>query len=238
MSRIKSLERYFYAMDYEKEIKSKLTRKQFAVYTYLLSISKWDAQSKEDHYYVYRNSFTIKEAISLLGITAPTWRNSIEKLEILGFIDEMSNKKGWYIYFPKEFAPLNVEVLSFLLNFSGVINNSGNLVGIYASLYRYWNSCQLNNKDCTITITTLLHLFETQNTAANQYYYRLALAIFESTGLMNIKHNIKRFQGQQYIEFEILFANNSLNTSQKLAYSGPDAYKEVAEAIQNSLEQE
>lgn len=61
MKRVKSLERYFYALDYEKEIKSKLTSKQFIVYTYLLSISKWDSQTKEEHYYVYFNSFTAKE---------------------------------------------------------------------------------------------------------------------------------------------------------------------------------
>lgn len=57
MKRTKSLERYFYALNYEARIKSKLTKKQFAVYTYLLSISKWDAQTSEYHYYVYWNSF-------------------------------------------------------------------------------------------------------------------------------------------------------------------------------------
>ena len=49
MKRIKSLERYFYALDYEKRIKTTLTKKQFLVYTYLMSISKWDSQSKEEH---------------------------------------------------------------------------------------------------------------------------------------------------------------------------------------------
>lgn len=58
--RTKSLERYFYSLDYEKKIKSKLTRKQFAIYTYLLYLSNWNSIEGENHYYVYRNSFNIK----------------------------------------------------------------------------------------------------------------------------------------------------------------------------------
>jgi hypothetical protein len=39
----KNQERDFEALDYGKEEKAKLTAKQYLVYSYLMSISKWDA---------------------------------------------------------------------------------------------------------------------------------------------------------------------------------------------------
>lgn len=52
------------ALSYEDKEKSVLTTKQYFVYAYLLSVSKWNANRKEDHYYVYKNSFMIKDAIA------------------------------------------------------------------------------------------------------------------------------------------------------------------------------
>ena len=132
MKRVKSLERYFYALDYEKEIKSKLTSKQFIVYTYLLSISKWDSQTKEEHYYLYFNSFTAKEAAAVCGISQPTWRAAIKRLLELNFIQNKEGEKWYTIPFPKVYAPLNTRLISTLLQFSMAINNSGNLAGYIA----------------------------------------------------------------------------------------------------------
>ena len=53
----KSQDRWFEALDYQKKIKSTLTAKQYLVYSYLLSVSKWNPQDKEDHYYVYFNKY-------------------------------------------------------------------------------------------------------------------------------------------------------------------------------------
>ena len=65
---------------------SKLTAKQYLVYAYLMSISIWNAQQKEGHYYVYKNSFTVKEAAALLNISENTWRSAIRELRKQGYI--------------------------------------------------------------------------------------------------------------------------------------------------------
>lgn len=79
------------------------------VYSYLLSISKWNPQDKEDHYYVYFNSFKIKDACELLKISQPTWRSAIEKLENLGYIRKYPEQKFFLIDYAREsYAPLNI----------------------------------------------------------------------------------------------------------------------------------
>jgi len=60
-------ERYFKVVDYEKRKKGPLTEKQYLVYAYLLSISKWNPT--ESHYYVYKNSFLVKDACKLIGVS-------------------------------------------------------------------------------------------------------------------------------------------------------------------------
>ena len=35
-----------------------LTKSQWALYYWLLAHSKWNSFTKEDHYYIYRNSYT------------------------------------------------------------------------------------------------------------------------------------------------------------------------------------
>ena len=56
-----------------------------------MSISKWDSQTKENHYYVYKNSFTITSAAAAVGISRPTWRTAIEKLEEAKYIKDMGD---------------------------------------------------------------------------------------------------------------------------------------------------
>lgn len=233
MKRTKSLERYFYALDYEKRIKSSLTKKQLLVYTYLMSISKWDAQGKEEHYYVYTNSFVIKDVCKKLGISQPTWRSAIKKLGEENLIKE---RETWYeICFPAAYAPLHIHLISFLLEFSSFITNSGNLVGVYATLYKYWKFCQDNYKKCTVTINQLLKLFETKHDELTGRYYELILGLFTSQGLTVIKENRKKFQNHYYTEYEIQFMNQQLPPGLNKEY-GSDDIKEIVEALETSLE--
>ena len=51
----KNKDRYFEALDMKKRQRAKLTAKQYLVYSYLVSISKWNANKAEQHYYTYKN---------------------------------------------------------------------------------------------------------------------------------------------------------------------------------------
>ena len=236
MKRTKSLERFFYALDYEKRIKSSLTKKQLLVYTYLMSISKWDAQAKEEHYHVYFNSFTVKDACSKIGISQPTWRTAIQKLDKEGLI---AVKDKWYkINFPATYAPLHIHLISFLLEFSAAINNSGNLVGVYATLYRYWKICQDNDQRCCVSINQLLKLFEARHDEITGKYYELLMGLFITQGLMTIKMNDKKYKGTLYTEYEIQFVNTQLPTPLGAKNYGVDDVKEIVEALETSLDNE
>ena len=236
MKRTKSLERYFYALDYEKQIKSKLTSKQFAVYTYLLSISKWDAQSKEQHYYVYFNSFSAKDGAEKCNISQPTWRTAIKKLLELGFICQGSEEKWYTIPFPKEYSALNTKLLGTLLQFSAVFSNGGGLAGVYSTLHRYWRSCYNNEKSCTVTISALINLFGGHRDIVTCKYYEILLHLFNSTGLMKINFNKKKYCGKNYTEYEILFVENSLPEELENEGYGADDIKDIVIAIENTIE--
>ena len=67
----KTTTRNFEALTYGEEGGSNLTVKQYLVYSYLLSLSKWDAQKREDHYYIYKNQYTVTQACELLKILLP-----------------------------------------------------------------------------------------------------------------------------------------------------------------------
>lgn len=240
--RTKSLERYFYSLDYEKKIKSKLTRKQFAIYTYLLYLSNWNSIEGENHYYVYRNSFNIKQVCEKLKISQPTWRTGLEKLNDLGFIRILYPKgqteKLWdkiKIPVPEAYAPLNIKLIGFLLDFSQYINNSGNLVGVYATLYRYWSYLNQNNRECNINITTLCHLFENHCDSDNSKYYQLILGLFNSTGLMTFKREVAYTHGRRYTNYKIIAMCQTLTEEQAETFDAPDLQKDIIEALENSF---
>ena len=57
----KNKDRYFEALDIKKKQRAKLTPKQYLVYSYLVSISKWNANKAEQHYYTYKNSYVFND---------------------------------------------------------------------------------------------------------------------------------------------------------------------------------
>lgn len=82
----KNKDRYFEALDMKKRQRAKLTPKQYLVYSYLVSISKWNANKAEQHYYTYKNSYVLNDVCKDLGLSANTWRSSIKILEEKGYI--------------------------------------------------------------------------------------------------------------------------------------------------------
>lgn len=144
-------QRDFEALDYGRQAKAKLTAKQYLVYSYLMSISKWDSQDKESHYYVYKNSFVVNSACKLLGMTAPTWRAAIKKLTEEGYIYQFD--KYYIIDIPNSYAPLHINLIKTLVQFGSQIRNGGHIVSVYSVLYKFWKYQIDNNAQCVITIT-------------------------------------------------------------------------------------
>jgi hypothetical protein len=113
----------------------------------LLSISKINNNGL---HYVYKNSFLVKDACELLGISQPTWRNALKKLEEEFYIT--IKEKYYIIDIPNSFAPLNINLICYLIKFGNEIKHGGNIVSVYSVLWKYWKHCQINKEECHISI--------------------------------------------------------------------------------------
>lgn len=230
----KSQDRLFEALNYGKGEKAKLTTKQYLVYSYLMSISKWDACDKEYHYYVYKNSFLIKDACSLIGISQPTWRSAIKKLKETHYIQEFD--KYFIIDIPNTYAPLNINLIKFLLPFGSAIENGGHIISIYSILYRYWRYCLDNNEICEITINQLKKLFNSKTDKVTLMSYKIMLNLFEFYKLIDIKKIGRQFQGNPYTAYIIKDIQLCLPEGTDLDSNAPDNIENILKALNEKEE--
>lgn len=197
----KSTQRRYEALEYQSK-PAILTQKQYLVYSYLISLSKWNSQENEKHYYVYKNSFVIKDACELLGITAPTWRSSIKKLHDYGLLIEgqESIHKQYKIAIPKNYAPLDLSVIKLLLPYATVLTpiGGGNIISVYSLIYRYWIACSKEKESCEITVNQIKSMFNQRTAKSNYMIYKIMLDIFKATGLINYSECLRTNNGIQY----------------------------------------
>lgn len=229
MSAIKATDRCFEALDYGKEQKAKLTVKQYLVYAYLMSISWWNADDGEEHYYVYKNAFQVKDAAAALGISQPTWRSALDKLEELEYIKRFD--KFYHIYIPNTYAPLDIELIRFLVQFGKEIKGGGAIVSVYSLIYKYWH---FSGNHCEITTTQLRKLFNTQGKKEDTAPYRIMLNIFENEGLILTEHHERIYKGKPYTGYEIKYVSLKLPKGIKLDDYGPEDISDIV----NTLERE
>lgn len=242
---------------------SKLTAKQYLVYAYLMSISVWNAQEKEGHYYVYKNSFTVKEAAKLLNISENTWRNSIRELRKQNYIwyecepeskdialkdRKMKEKKGtkyYIINFPEVYVPLDIQLIKVLVQYGASLSTSGsggNIVSVYSMICRYHNYCQSKpegDTHCYLNIGKIRRVFQQKRTQESGDIYRTMIAIFKFLELVEVKTTKKFYKGKDYTEYEFINPQLKLNSKFYLDESdGPENISDILEAIKNEIEDE
>lgn len=229
----KSQERLFEALNYGKGQKAKLTTKQYLVYSYLMSISKWDAQDREDHYYVYKNSFQVKDACALIGISQPTWRSAIKKLWQERYIDVAD--KYYLIEIPNTYAPLDINLIKFLLPYGAAIENGGNIVSLYSIIYKYWKHCIENDDICEITINQLRNIFNVNHDKKTLAPYKIMLSLFEYYGLIKISRIGREYSGNPYTGYIIINVRLSLTDNADLDDNAPGNIEKILEALNENL---
>lgn len=208
----KSLERNVEALTYKGEPRygrskqAKLTTKQYLVYAWLLSVSYWNAKDREDHYYVYKNSFKIKDAVAEIGITQPTWRSAITALKTYHYIEEQSDK--YLIYWPSQsFVPIHIDILKFLIQASKEIKGGYHIVAVYSTIAKYYQKVVEDGNDfCEITVNQIRTIFESRSRHkedSNYLTYELMFGLFSITGLMKIKTVGRQYSGNSYTAYQI-----------------------------------
>ena len=198
-------ERHTEALKYKDQQKGKLTEKQYSVYTYLLSKSMYNAQDQEPHYYVYKNSFKVKDACKTLHIVDNTWRNSIKKLIDSHYIKESENKEYYIIHLPAYYSSLHIGLICNLIPYGSVIKNGGIIVMLYSVVYRYFQYAAENHISCDLTISQLAQLFYGDNRRADQMMgIRLMLALFKEFKLIDYALVPEQLPtGQEYMVYRI-----------------------------------
>ena len=101
-----------------------LTKSQWALYYWLLAHSKWNSFNNENHYYIYKNSFTNVKIMKETGIKSPqTMTAAFKKLIEIGAIEIASFHEGAYIINTTHlYVPMSVGVLRYLLAFNAYLD--------------------------------------------------------------------------------------------------------------------
>lgn len=162
-----------------------LTKSQWTLYYWLLAHSKWNSFNKENHYYIYRNSFTNAKVMRETGIKSPqTLTTAFKKLQEVGAIDMSPFHEGAYhIYTTPLYAPMSVGVLRYLLAFNRYIDPSI-LITTFAILVRMGNCDRGKPVDFTKSLMSKLIGFAKQN--IDNSGLLLALAVLEHGELIKL----------------------------------------------------
>lgn len=231
----KSTQRRFEALKYRTETKAKLTTKQYLVYSFLISISKWNPDEYDKHYYVYKNSFVIKNTCELLGISQPTWRAAITKLKDEFYLQDYG--KYYTIRVPSSAAQLEIRLIKYLLPFAAKLcsEGGGNIISVYSLIYKYWSECQKNGEECKITINQLKNIFVSRRTKELTTTYRLMLSIFKSSGLIDMKEKIETHNGLSYRVYIINNVKNDIIYDEDLDENAPDNVEHILNLIGDDI---
>lgn len=92
-----------------------ITAKQWQVYYYLLSISKFDAQRVEDHRFIYKNEINISAASKFLNISRPTFYTAITNLCQSGLLRDYGYS---YSIYARDYVEIHCNTLRYLLSLS------------------------------------------------------------------------------------------------------------------------
>lgn len=241
---------------------STLTAKQYLVYAYLMSISIWNAQEKEGHYYVYKNSFMVKDVAALLKISENTWRSSIRELRRQGYIwyecepepkdipydkRKMKEKKGTKFYiinFPEAYVPLDIELIRTLVSYGASLSSSGSggtIVSVYSMICRYYDYCQskAGDKHCYLNIGQIRKVFCQQRTQESGDVYRLMIALFQHLELVEVKTSKQFYKGGDYTRYEFIKPKLKLDSRFYIDDNdGPENIDDVLKALKEETQEE
>ena len=203
-----------------------LTKSQWALYYWLLAHSKWNSFERENHYYIYRDSFKNVQIMSSTGIKSKqTIVTAFKKLEEVGAIETSPfHENAYIIHTTHLYVPMNVKVLRYLLAFNAYLDPSM-LITTFAILARL--SIFEKGKPIDFTKTTLSKLLGLAKQHIDDSGIILMLAVLEHSGLITLnKVSYTNQLGVQCVRYTLV----------KIDTDGHDieAYFNVDEEVQDT----
>lgn len=183
---------------------NKITDKQWSVYYYLLSISNWNEERKEDHRYVYKDKLNISAASRTLGIGRDTIYRALRCLEEYSLIYTMDYQ--YYIPTPEVYAEVNLKTVQFLLKFRKFIGID--LLRTYLILRKYYSLCKKDGKIKYFVKKEIIDLLG-HSTSDTSFYHlvEIYLSLLEKWGLVELKRATITSSTGGYIRFSLIKAH-------------------------------
>lgn len=163
-----------------------LSKSQWALYYWLLGHSKWNSFNQENHYYIYRNSFTNVQIMKSTGIKSQqTVAAAFKKLLEVGAIETSPFHDGAYlINVTHLYVPMNVSILRYLLAFNNYLDPAM-LITMFAILARLYIFEKGKPVDFSKTLLAKLLGLAKQNIDDSGLI--LGLALLEHSGLITLQ---------------------------------------------------
>lgn len=187
-------------LDYQLQSNAIFTKKQYLVYSYLISISKNKTINQNHIYYINKNSFLTKDACELLKISQPTWRKALDELKQESYLIEQHDQ--FILNDLMSTVPLDIKLIKLLLQI-GTELSYGSIVILYATLYQYFELCKEQEDECEITVSKLSHLFDAKRTKTILSKYRIMISIFGTYNLISYKPVHRHYNNIDYIAYKI-----------------------------------
>ena len=165
----------------------KLTAKQWKIYYYLLSVSKYNSQKREDHRYVYKKDFNISACCRMLGIKSnQTFYNAIAALSKHGLVYDDG---AHFLLYYNNWIDINKDVLSNLIDYSNGEDREQyiDLLRLYL-IFKKLDSIAENAEERQVTKRQLILLLGHSDTTTENYKtIETYLALLSFWGLIELK---------------------------------------------------
>ena len=219
----------------EKEF-IKLTSKQWSIYYWLVIKSYWNGDKKEDHYYLYRSSFSYSDIKKDLKITDNrTIKAALNKLELYNKI--CITKDIISLPNPDLYTYLSINLTKYLLNLCVAANLSSELIVIYSILKRLKELDRKNNKNTTFTLKLLVKLLgHNENDKKSYALMKIIISLLIGENLIKISQTVKKNRGGEYIEYTLWEISEDIDKTYIIDFNGEMAV-EVQNRIKELLEQ-
>ena len=166
---------------------SKITAKQWKIYYYMLSISKFNAEKVEDHRYIYKKDFNISQACRDLGIKSnQTFYNALKRLSEHNLVKVRNDN---YFLYAKNWVAINKDVLQNLVRYSKTKEKDIDLLRVFLILKKL-NKVAENYEERSFTLRQICILLGHGDTTEEYYYnVRIYLGLLCLWGLIELKQH-------------------------------------------------
>jgi hypothetical protein len=215
----------------------KLTPKQWSVYYWLVIKAYWNSIKKEQHYFVYADSFSLADVRRDLGIKDNrTIKSAMEKLELYNKINIVGNII--YIPHPDLYTYLSIDLTNYLLNICAAANISSELIVAYSILKRLKELDDKNGSRTTFTLKLIVKLLGHNETDRAAYELaRVFVSLLSGEGLIKVSQTVKKNKGGEYIEYTLWDIKEKLDKGQLIDFDGEMAV-EIQNRVKEILEQD